>query len=121
MPRDSICQRSGRVAGTGVDDHSGGFVYDGEIFVLKNYVERYILRLKNGGRGFDQVNVDLVAVAQPVRGLGLFFIDQHIAVSDQPLQPRTRPPLDALAQKCIEPGAGLAVGNLDSVDLFSQN
>ncbi len=81
-------------ARTGMDDHSGRLVDDGEVLVLVDDIERYVLGLEPCGRSLDQIDLDGVALAEPVRRLDRPVIDQHVFVLDQPLQPRTRPSVD---------------------------
>ena len=65
--------------------HSRWFVDDGEKLVFINNIERNILRLKSRDRCLDQVDLDLVALANLVRRLDGLVVDENILVIDQPL------------------------------------
>ena len=64
MPRYGICQRARLNTGSGMDDHAGGFVDDGEVFVFVDDVERNVFGFETGGGFFGQVDVDLVVCPQ---------------------------------------------------------
>jgi hypothetical protein len=46
--------------------HSGGFIYDGKVVVLKDDIKRYVLGLESGCRGRGELDLDLVIFSQSI-------------------------------------------------------
>ena len=86
-----------------MDDHAGGFVDDGEIFVFVNDVERNIFGLEAWRPALGQLDLDLVVFPQLVRCFCAFRFTSTSPSVDQPLKPRARPAVDLFGEKCVEP------------------
>ena len=78
-------------------------------FVLKENIERNVLRLRLGGSGFGPHDVHDFARARRVRGFGGLTVDGDVALLDQPLNGPARCGRELPAQKRIEPLAGMGV------------
>jgi hypothetical protein len=97
LPRDRVRKRARLNAGSGVDDHSGGFVDDSEYSSSKTMSSGMFSLEPAAGSSVMSI-VDLVACPQFIRRLSFFFIDEHIAVLDLSLQTRARPAFNVFAR-----------------------
>src|SRR6266404_6110481 len=66
IKRKSIQQRPAIFAMRGVNEHSGGFVYDNDLIILKNDIERNILRPHGGASRVVDDDLDKIVRAKPV-------------------------------------------------------
>ena len=82
-----VHERPGIVSRTGMDDHSGSFVYYCEIVILKNYIERYVLGFELSNRNIDELDLDLVTFPHLVRRFCGCFIYKNVLCLDKSLQP----------------------------------
>ena len=94
-------------------DHARRFVDHGEDFILVNDIEWDIFRLESFDGFVHEIDIYLVHFPELVRSLDRLAVNQNVAVLDQPLQAGARPPLNAIAEKCIEPPAGFIGRNDD--------
>lgn len=116
---DRIRQRPALHACSGMDDHAGRFVYNGEKLVLVNDIEGNILGLKSRDRSLDEVDLDIVVLADLVRWLYRFVVDENVLVIDQPLQSRTRPAVDVLGKIRVETHTGMVRINDEVTGCFN--
>jgi hypothetical protein len=96
-----------------VDDHPGGLVDHGEVFVLVDDVQRDLLGPHLHGVGLGNLEVDGVAGGNAVRGVGRVPVDKDEVAFDQASGRGAAEVLRVLGQKAIEPrrsGRGDQVG-----------
>lgn len=74
------------IAGGGVDDETGGFVEDEDVFVLKKDIKRDVLSDDGDRDDFGDDEGDLVSGLQAGASLGRASVQGHMAVFDQVLE-----------------------------------
>jgi len=102
MVQQSVDERVFLVPGGGMHDEAGGFVDDEQRFVLEQNIQRNVLRLRLGGAGFGKRNLNRVADARVVRGLGRLAIDANMALFDEALHRAARDGGEFFAQKNVQ-------------------
>ena len=82
-------------AGRGMDDQSGGLVYNDECFVFVDDLDRDRFRSEVGCSRGDQLDFEFVVFAQLVGRLGRLAVDENVFGFDETLEPRATPAVNA--------------------------
>ena len=103
--------------GGGVNNHPGGFVDHGEVFVFIDDVERYVLGDGPERRGVGLAgNLDALAGLELERGLHGAAIDEDIALVEEQLDARAADVFDGLGEELVETAAGAVFGHFDDAN-----
>ena len=114
MRNQRIDQRSGPVAGRGMNDEIAGFVDDDDVLVLVNDVERDGLGRRLGRLGRRNVEPDGgAAIDAVVRIADRLPVDRNGAGLDQDFEPGPRQSGDMAGKHAVEPLAGFLGGDED--------
>ena len=89
-----------------VDDHPGRLVYDGDVFVFVNDVERDRLRRGLGDVRLGDLELHHIAGRHPVRGIGRLAVDVNEVALDQARGGRAAEVVSVLGEKAIQPRGG---------------
>ena len=89
-----------------VHNHAGVLVYDGDVAILLDQLERDCLGLHLDLERFGNADLDDVAGSNTVRGLGRLAVDQDEVALDQPRGSRAAEAVRVVGDKTIETSRG---------------
>ena len=104
LPEQRVDQRSGRMAGAGMDDDARGLVDDEQVLVLVG--DPQIERFPNERGAHGRLQLDLLARLEPGRLRAHGAVDQHRTGLEQALGRRPRADLVQPGEKAVEPEPG---------------